>query len=85
MPRYNAIIPILESPPRIPEVVDGSFCGRHSANGGSPCWWIYPLSGGSRMPAVCNSRAKNAGFVGEISPTSMGEGRIFGAPRSTEN
>lgn len=77
MPRYSTAVPILDSEPRIPDVLDRSACAKHNAEFYNPCWTIWKLDGG-KSPAVCNSRAKRAGFDAPISPASMGEGRIFG-------
>lgn len=55
----------------IPTAVDRVKCSRHKAEHGQPCWWIWPLSGRRKTPAICNQRALNAGFVGEIDPRSL--------------
>lgn len=45
-------------------------CPKHSAVKGFACWDIY-TSGGKILSAVCNKRARKAGFVGHISDTAM--------------
>lgn len=53
------------------DVTNRTVCDKHNVvQHGRPCWWIHTLAGGLHM-AVCNSRAKRAGFVGEIDPRSL--------------
>lgn len=56
--------------PKIPTVVSTSPCVKHRAGKGVPCWWVH-LSAGARAMAVCNSRAKKAGFNAPISEQSL--------------
>lgn len=54
----------------IPVVIDRVSCTRHNRAPGHPCWWLWLLSG-RKSPAICNQRARSAGFNGEIDPRSL--------------
>lgn len=57
---------------RIVDVVDRVVCKKHKAEMGTPCWLIYPdIRGSEKTRAVCGSRIKAAGFVGQISETAV--------------
>jgi len=57
---------------KIYDVVAGTDCKKHGATEVDPCWVIDPGNGaGGFRWAVCNSRARRAGFHGKISPTSL--------------
>lgn len=47
-------------------IIDETSCKKHEAEAGDPCWGVAELSGLGRG-AVCNSRAKKAGFNHPIS------------------
>ena len=51
-------------------VVERSMCVEHKSQKGSPCWALE-TSLGNLMVGICNRRAKNAGFVGQINPKSL--------------
>ena len=53
----------------VPTAVVRIRCATHGAPEGIPCWHLTTVSG--YAPAICNSRALNAGMNGEISPTSF--------------
>lgn len=78
MSRFNTdLVSDFNQGPRIPEVIDRASCDKHRAITGKPCWQVWTLAGG-KLPAICNARAKRAGFNAEINPASLGEGRSFG-------
>lgn len=78
MPRHLTIeLTLNDDRPRIPEVMARETCKVHRAEKNQPCWWLWLLSD-RKTEAICNARAKRAGFNAEITPTSMGEGRTFG-------
>lgn len=62
--------------PDIPTVLENRGCLPHGVHRGEPCWQIYQ-SNGNILGAICNRRARLAGFTGKISPESL-SGR-FGA------
>lgn len=54
----------------IPTIINRTGCTKHNKNEGYPCWSIETKTE-EHKPAVCNSRAKKAGFVGTIKPESL--------------
>lgn len=56
--------------PKMDLVLERSMCPKHRAKIGDPCWGII-TDEGLGLGAVCNNRAKKAGFVGRISPSSL--------------
>lgn len=56
--------PTFES--KIGTVIGATDCRKHDAEELVPCWIIADQFG-----AVCNSRARRAGFHGKISPVSL--------------
>ena len=53
-------------------IIDRQKCSRHNAPSGTPCWHIIGENGFGNA-AICNKRAKSAGFVGKISRVSLGQ------------
>jgi hypothetical protein len=51
-------------------VLERQSCQKHDAEKGSPCWGITESSGVGRG-AVCNKRAKRAGFNNKVSEKSL--------------
>lgn len=51
-------------------VIERVPCKRHASEKGSPCWGIT-TSSGLGLGAVCNWRAKKAGFNHKISEKSL--------------
>lgn len=51
-------------------VVDREPCGKHQAHKGTPCWQIIQ-SDGMGTGAICNKRARKAGFNHRISEKSL--------------
>lgn len=54
-------------------IINETWCNKHKASIGAPCWGMPELSGLGRS-AVCNSRAKKAGFNNKISEGSLRRG-----------
>jgi hypothetical protein len=52
-------------------VIDREGCGRHKAEKGEPCWVISRLRHPHAFFAVCNRRAKKAGYNHPISDNSL--------------
>lgn len=53
-------------------IVSQTACDKHNAPQGYACFEIrYNSRRGETSPAVCGTRIKNAGFVGEITPSSL--------------
>lgn len=55
---------------RIKQIVENSRCGAHGAHEGVSCWGLE-TSSGRVLSAICNKRAKRAGFIGQISPGAI--------------
>lgn len=55
----------------ITEIMSRTDCERHKANQGSPCWHIRCDTNARVLPALCGTRIKKAGFVGNVSHESM--------------
>lgn len=51
-------------------ILNRNSCGKHKADLGNPCWWIEDSFGFSKM-AICNKRAKKAGFSSQINDKSL--------------
>lgn len=51
-------------------VTERQACAKHQASVGWPCWGIIQANG-AYMNAVCNKRAKAAGFNHAIKPESL--------------
>lgn len=51
-------------------VIARGACKKHSVEKFIPCFTIH-TSGGRKLPAVCNHRAKQAGFYGTPSKSSL--------------
>lgn len=51
-------------------ILERKACQRHDASVGDPCWGITQSDGLGRG-AVCNGRAKAAGFNNPIRPESL--------------
>lgn len=51
-------------------ILSRTDCTKHHSPVGIPCWHI-PVDGYGYLAAICGLRAKRAGFVGQISPTSL--------------
>lgn len=58
----------------IPSVIEKVGCQKHEAPKGTPCWRMYPVNGMDHG-AICNKRAKSAGWAGQIDPRSLSTGR----------
>lgn len=43
-------------------ILDRGDCARHNAKRGLPCWWLHASKRGKVLPAICNNRARRAGF-----------------------
>lgn len=57
---------------KIRQIASAKACDKHGAHHGKPCWWIPAGSTAIGLyAAVCNSRARRAGFHGKISPISL--------------
>lgn len=54
----------------VKKIVESSRCGAHSASEGVSCWGIY-TSSGTVLSAICNKRAKRAGYTGQITPGAI--------------
>ncbi len=54
----------------ISRILDREACDEHKMPIGIPCWHIHTTSDGYK-PAVCNERAKKAGFDSNISEKSL--------------
>lgn len=56
----------------IDDIVERTTCTKHNATPGFACFSVLYGSGtGEYGPAVCGNRIKNAGFNGEIHPSSL--------------
>jgi hypothetical protein len=55
----------------IETVLDREGCNKHNALKGAPCFLIRKNEGFGHYAAICNKRAKRAGFVGEISAKAL--------------
>lgn len=57
---------------KIDDAIGRVACTKHSREVGEACWSIYPDSKDMpRTRAVCGSRIRAAGFVGQISETAV--------------
>ena len=54
----------------VKKIVASSRCGVHGATEGVSCWGIE-TSSGIVLSAVCNKRAKRAGYNGQITPGAI--------------
>jgi hypothetical protein len=52
-------------------VYQDTFCNKHSANKGMPCWAIEGGKPGNFVLGVCGKRVKAAGYNGKISADSV--------------
>lgn len=55
-------------------VLERGGCTKHNASIGTPCWLIEMSSAGV-LGAICNKRARAAGFDHKISPKSLSMAR----------
>lgn len=55
-------------------ILDRGPCARHQVPAGIPCWHITMSSAGT-LAAICNKRARAAGFDHKISPKSLSMAR----------
>lgn len=55
---------------KMDDILRTTDCRKHKASHDQPCWHLFRVTG-SVVFAVCNSRARRAGFHGKISPTSL--------------
>lgn len=53
----------------VKKIMDSSRCNQHGSVEGVACWNLFTLSG-IRF-AVCNKRAKRAGYTGQITPGAI--------------
>lgn len=53
------------------KVIERTRCTVHNKDATQPCWWVPMSTYDGVLPAVCNARALNAGFVGRIDPRSL--------------
>lgn len=51
-------------------IIDREACGKHRAHRGTACWTIIQSDGFGKS-AVCNQRAKKAGFRHKINEKSL--------------
>lgn len=51
-------------------IIERQHCNRHHAKIGFACWDIHTATG-SILSAVCDRRAKAAGFIGKISDSAL--------------
>ena len=51
-------------------VMERTSCKRHGVEEGVACWPMYPVQG-PPLSAICNKRAKRAGFDGKIDDKSL--------------
>ncbi len=63
------------------DVIDRQPCKRHDADKGLPCWHL-PDSTGFGLGAICNWRAKKAGFNNKIDERSL---RLNRRPKPSKN
>lgn len=75
MSRFIDII-ASENTPRIPDIIAAQTCQKHEASKQQPCWQIWTLAG-HKLSAICNTRAKRAGYDGDISEAALGDGRNY--------
>lgn len=59
----------------VPDVLLRKRCHEHNADLGIPCFVIE--ADDSESAAVCNKRAKMAGFNAPVSPQSLNRGKIL--------
>lgn len=56
----------------IDEIVSQTFCDKHDAEQGKPCYYLYyEKKFSNRGVGVCGERIKKAGFVGKIHHKSL--------------
>lgn len=67
----------------IAQAMERASCKKHQAPKGVPCWTLQKNIGGGfgHYAAICNGRIRRAGFIGQISPSSMRRS----APRPTND
>lgn len=53
------------------DIMNAVDCKRHGATHGDSCWPIYSDATNEILPAICGSRIKRVGYMGEISPDSL--------------
>lgn len=53
----------------MPSILERSHCDKHNVPKGIPCFHIPGIRG--YKAAICNGRARSAGFVGKISAMSL--------------
>ncbi len=51
-------------------VMGRTSCLSHTADINEPCWWVFQTRGG-RSRAVCNTRAKKAGYFAQPSRSAL--------------
>ena len=56
--------------PKMYKVIERTVCKKHNADIGDACWPIIAHDS-DILSAVCNTRAKKAGFVGQIKASSL--------------
>lgn len=55
--------------PKMLDVIGRSECKKHKAGLFDPCWKLEGVI--TDFFAVCNTRARKAGFTGKITPTAL--------------
>lgn len=63
---------------RIPATVATTECLKHGKAPGTPCWEVPKIRKGEivgHYAAICGSRARKAGFVGNVTSRSLSTSR----------
>lgn len=55
----------------LPSVLNRTHCDRHFVGLHTPCFEVELLNGRGKLPGICNTRARKAGMVGHINPSSL--------------
>lgn len=54
----------------ISDVLTRKACSKHEAEQGKPCWRIITSDTGEFLNAICNNRARRAGYKAKVSYTA---------------
>lgn len=57
---------------KMEKILATTHCNKHGGSKFIPCWWLASLDGNpSTLRAVCNERARRAGYKAKINPLSL--------------